>query len=130
LCVISLLIGAASGWMTLARQFRLTSSFTGPTWGAQSAQMRWTVRYGHCLPVGADVIGLYLSALFLFRIGHPPLFLPWSEISVWKRRKFLWFRYVELRLGREAQLPFMIDSHVADRIREAAETNWPIEPVS
>jgi hypothetical protein len=92
--------------------------------------MRWTVRYGHCLTVGAEVIGLYLSALFLVRIGHPPWFLPWSEVSVWKRRKFLWFRYVELRLGRDAQLPFMIDSQLAGRIREAAGTNWPIEPVS
>jgi len=130
-CLICFLIATISGWRKLARQFPATSPFTGPTWSFQSARMRWTSNYGRCLTVGADITGLYLSTLFPFRVGTPPLFLPWSEVSLWRRRKFLWlFRYVDLRLGREAQIPFMIDGRLADRIQAAAGTGWPIEPVS
>jgi hypothetical protein len=129
-CAISFLLGALSGWMTLAERFLLTSPFTGPTWGFQSARMRWTSRYGNCLNVGADPTGLKLSMLFLFRPGHPSLFVPWSEISVGKRQRFLFITQVKLLLGREEQIPFVIGGALADRIQAAAGTSWPIESIS
>jgi hypothetical protein len=79
------------------------------------------------LTVGADPSGLYLSVMFLFRIGHPPLFLPWHEVSVRRRWKVLGLRYVELRLGQEEQLPFQISGTLADRIKAAAGASWPVE---
>ncbi|MGA7909824.1 MAG: hypothetical protein WCA16_20630 [Candidatus Sulfotelmatobacter sp.] len=127
---ILFILSALSGWMDLARHFRLTSTFTGPTWGFQSARMRWTSHYGSCLNVGADPAGVKLSVLFPFRPGHPPLLIPWSEISVASRRKFLFIRRVKLLLGREEQIPFVISGGLADRIQAAAGTNWPVEPVS
>jgi hypothetical protein len=124
------LIAALTGWMTLARRFRLASPFAGQTWGFQSARMRWTSHYGSCLSVGADPTGLKLSVLFLFRPGHPPLFVPWSEISVAKRWKFLFVRQVKLVLGREEQIPLVISGRLADRIQGAAGVSWPVEAVS
>jgi len=129
-CAIVFLIAALSGWMDLAERFRLTSTFTGPTWGFQSARMRWTSHYGSCLGVGADATGLMLSVLFLFRPGHPPLFVPWSEISVAKRQNFWFIRRVRLLLGREEQIPLVISGSLADRIQAAAGASWPIESVS
>jgi hypothetical protein len=128
-CAISFFIAAMSGWMTLAKKFRVTSAFTGVTWGFQSARMRWTSRYGSCLNVGADPVGLKLSIMFLFRPGHPPLFIPWNEILVEKRSQILFSRQVKLLLGREEQIPLLISGRLADRIQAAAGTNWPIEPV-
>jgi hypothetical protein len=128
-CAISFFIAAMSGWITLAKKFPLTSPFTGVTWGFQSARMRWTSRYGSCLNVGADSVGLKLSMMFLFRPGHPPLFIPWNEISVEKRSKILFFRQVKLLLGRAEQIPLLISGRLADRLEAAAGTNWPIEPV-
>lgn len=63
----------------LTARFRFASAFTGTTWGFQSARVRWTSRYGNCLSVGAAPVGLKLSIFFLFRPGHPSLFLPWSD---------------------------------------------------
>ena len=129
-CSTLFLVGALSGWVTLAQKFRLASPFTGPTWGGQSAYMRWMSHYGNCLSIGADATGLKLAVFFLFRPGHPPLFLPWSEISVASRSKFLFFRRVKLVLGREEQIPFSISGTLADRIQAAAAASWPIESVS
>jgi len=124
------LIAVFSGWMMLSRRFRLTSVFTGATWEFRSARMRWTSRYGNCLSIGADPAGLKLSVFFPFRPGHPPLFVPWSEISVARRRDFLFIRQVKLLLGREEQIPFVISGGLADRIQAAAGASWPIEAVT
>ena len=47
----------------------------------QSAAMRWLTHYNNVLTVGADSEGLFLVPFFLFRVGHPPLFVPWAEIT-------------------------------------------------
>jgi len=129
-CFVGLLVSRVSGWATLSRRFRLETSFTGSTWTWQHARMRYATGYNGCLTVGADPSGLYLSMMFFFRIGHPPLLLPWSEVSVRKRGKMLFVRYVELSLGREEQIPFRINGSLADRIQAAAGTNWPVENVA
>ena len=129
-CAISLLASRLTGWAALARRFSSTTPFTGQTWNWQSARMRWTTHYGSCLTVGADPSGLYLSVMFLFRMGHAPLFLPWHEVSVRRRWKVLGLRYVELRLGQEEQLPFQISGSLADRLKAAAGSGWPVEAAS
>lgn len=126
-CVVNFLIAALTGWSTLARRFRMQSPFTSPTWRFQSARMRWSTHYGSCLTVGADPTGLMLSVFFLFRVGHPPLFVPWSEISVVERSKSWLGRQVKLQLGREEQIPLLITGSLADRIQSAAGSSWPIE---
>ncbi|MBZ5599527.1 MAG: hypothetical protein LAN83_14545 [Acidobacteriia bacterium] len=129
-CAILWLIGKFSGWSALAQRFRLTSSFLGQRSSFQSARMRWGANYGSCLTVGADASGLYLAVMFIFRTGHPSLLLPWHEVSVQRRWKMVFFRYVELTLGREEQIPFRISGRLADRIQAAAGANWPVEAVT
>ena len=128
-CTLPLFIAAMSGWSMLRRRFSQTFPFTGEAWKWQSARMRLGCNYNNCLTVGADASGLYLSVLFLIRIGHPPLFLPWQEITIRRRSKRPLFRYVELRLGRDEQVPFMIRERLAERLKSAAGPNWPPEPI-
>jgi hypothetical protein len=54
----------------------------------KSGVMRNGMRYNNALTIGADPRGLYLAMLPLFRMGHPPLFIPWSDISTEPRRGF------------------------------------------
>jgi len=128
-CLVCFLIAQLSGWAALSRKFRSTGASPSQSWGMQSARMRWGANYGSCLTVGAEPAGLYLATLLLFRIGHPPLLLPWPEVSVRRRWKMLFFRYVQLQLGREEQIPLRISGRLADRIQAAAGQNWPVEPV-
>jgi hypothetical protein len=118
-----------TGWAALARDYRLTGEFPAQRWSFQSAAMRWYGHYGSCLTAGADTAGLYISVFALFRIAHPSLFVPWSEISA-TRTKILWSDMVELRLGRELRIPFRICEKLAGRLRAAAGRSWPTEAVA
>jgi hypothetical protein len=129
-CFISFLISRLSGWSTLSNRFSATLPFSGQKWNWQSARMRLGTNYGNSLIVGADPSGLFLATIFVFRIGHTPLLLPWNEVSIRRRWQVLSFRYLELTLGREEQIPFRLNGRLADRIRSAAGQSWPIEPPS
>ena len=39
-------------------------------------------RYNGVLTVGVNPAGLYLAVMPLFRPGHPPLFIPWPDVTV------------------------------------------------
>ncbi len=49
--------------------------------------------YGNCLTVAVSGAGVRLSVLFLFRIMHPPLVIPWSAIESVVSQEQLWFGY-------------------------------------
>jgi hypothetical protein len=123
LCAIISYVG---GWFSLSRVFRTEVPFNGSRWGFQSGQMRWLTNYGNCLTLGADQHGIYLAIMFLFRFMHPPLLVPWSEVTI--RRKKGWvFEYVTFIMGRETAIPLRIRGKMAGRLRDAAGGAWPIE---
>jgi hypothetical protein len=55
---------------------------------------------------------LFLSVFFLFRIGHPPLRIPWSEIQ-FSNTTFFLRPYVVVTLGSEEQIPIRIPLRMA-----------------
>jgi hypothetical protein len=71
---------------------------------------------------------LYLSVLFPFRVGHPPLRIPWNEIKLSRTKRF-WFRYVVLTLGNQEHIPMRISERmvrnlgILDRIANESTSN-------
>jgi hypothetical protein len=55
---------------------------------------------------------LYFSVLFLFRVGHPPLRIPWTEIKLSRTKRF-WRQYVVLTLGEQEHIPMRISERMA-----------------
>ena len=86
---ISLLLSWIGGWRALGERYRATQRFTGARFWMKSAGMRWGVGYRSSVNLGADSSGLFLSVFPLFRVGHPPLFIPWSDISFSRERGWL-----------------------------------------
>jgi hypothetical protein len=85
----SFVIAKISGWAALAERYRLQQgTFTGWRLHFQSGRMRLTARYGGALTIGANEMGLYLAVNPLFRVGHPPLFIPWHAIDVREGKRF------------------------------------------
>jgi hypothetical protein len=82
------------------------------------------VLYGSCLTVGATPRGLYLAALFIFRIGHPPLFMPWTDISIGEQRGW-WFNYVVLRFRRAPSIPLQVSEQLGRCLADRAGPAWP-----
>ena len=91
---IGYLISAMGGWQSLgARYADDAGRFAGQRWYMQSGAMRWTTHYNNVLTIGADSRGMYLAVLFLFRGGHPPLYIPWDEIEISEQKGWV-FSYV------------------------------------
>jgi hypothetical protein len=111
---VSFVVSWWSGWAVLARRFRLRSKFVGSQWRFQSGQMRWLCGYGNCLTVGANSDGLYLSTLPFFPLFHPPLFIPWTEVSFVSKGLFF-VAGVRFGLGRDTSTPLWVQERLAER---------------
>jgi hypothetical protein len=68
------------GWSKLASRYKLTQHFTGVIFPTRSAMMGMT-RYTNCLTLGANKEGLYLEVFVWMKLNHPPLFIPWSDMT-------------------------------------------------
>lgn len=124
--VVCAVVSYVGGWATLASRYRCQSDFVGERWPFQNGWMRWTVHYGNCLTVGGNSEGLYLAVFTPFRFGHPPLLIPWGEITI-TRRQFLFIRWVRFEIGRELHIPLSIRTTLARRLHAVADGKWPVE---
>ena len=123
---ISSLIAAFSGWRRLAQVYSLTTPFNGQQWRFRSARMRWSTNYNGCLTIGANVRGLYLGVLLVFRIGHPPVFVPWSEVQMTVHKARV-FRYLDFTFARAPGVVVGVDERVARNILQAGRRSLPDE---
>ena len=118
-CSVCFLISLFSGWFTLSGRFKKQSEPYGETRSAgpffYTVYMRYWGHYSSIIRMTSAEDALYLSILFLFRIGHPPLCIPWKEIQM-RRTKFLWFRFVILTLGEQERIPMRISERMARKL--------------
>ena len=116
MCVIFFLISVLSGWYKLSQRFRAQSEPYGQTRSAgpffYTVYMRYWGHYSSIIRMTAADDALYLSVLFPFRVGHPPLCIPWKEIQ-FGRTKFFFRRYVVLTLGEQERIPMRISERMA-----------------
>jgi hypothetical protein len=96
---VSFLISLAGGWWGLSKKYRTERAFPAHKKSFQRGQMRGGTGYNGVLTLGSDAEGVYLGVLFLFRVAHPPLFIPWSDVEVEESTRYFFFRVQRLRLG-------------------------------
>ncbi len=113
---ISIVVSLVGGWHALIARFRAQSEPYGQTRTAgpffYTVYMRWWGHYSSIIRLAAADDALYLSVLFPYRIGHPPLAIPWREIEFGKT-SFFWRTYVELTLGQQEHIPMRISQRMA-----------------
>lgn len=114
-----------SGWSALAGTYAHLGSFDGYRLYLQTVLFARGVRYGNTLVIGANHQGLYLAALFVVRPGHPPLLIPWEEISLETRSGFLG-QTVELRFLRAASVTLTLSPATAMRLAAGAAEKLPV----
>jgi hypothetical protein len=112
---VSILIAQLSGWARLARHYRDDAPLDGSRFHFQSAGMRFGTNYSGCLTVGVNRKGIHLAVWFLFRFGHPPLVIPWRDITMTERKRFF-MQQVVFRFARCPSIPLFISKRLADKI--------------
>ncbi len=108
-----------AGWRFLARQYPASTRFGGRRFHFCSAQFGGWVGYNGSFTPGADRTGLYIAVWPIFRIGHPPLLVPWSEIQV-SLEKRRWLSVALLTFMRVPSSRVRISVSLAKRL--AAES--------
>ena len=87
-CAICGLI-SLGGWAQLAKDFRAENVTVGSVRAFQSLIIG-AAKYNGALSIGVWPEGLYIRPMAIFRVGHPPLLIPWSAIGTPKQEKVLW----------------------------------------
>jgi hypothetical protein len=111
---VMFLVSRLGGWHRLSSRYRLSGIFSGKVWRFQSGKFNWA-GYNSCLSMGGNEKGLYVAPLFLFRFGHPPLFIPWGDITV-EKKKFLTWTYSEMRFLKVPGTRLRISGRLWNRI--------------
>jgi hypothetical protein len=126
--LVSYVLGLLSGWVALSRRFRDIGRFYSYQWSFQTIRMRtlWG-NYSNCVNFGADETGLYMAVFPIFRIGHAPLLIPWSEIQVLSGNRGFIFKKRKLLLGQHELIPLVVNLSLAEKLKEAAGKAWPVE---
>src|ERR1035437_3486260 len=115
-CSVSILIAIVGGWQELSKRFSSTSGSNAEIEVTEpffySVYMRFWGLYSSVIRITPTKNALYLSVFSLFRIGHPPLCIPWREVKL-DKTSFLWQRYVVLTLGQQEHIPMRISERLA-----------------
>lgn len=97
-CAVGLMLSALGGWRRLSESFPARGRPSGRRFIMQGAKVG-RVHYSGCLTIYSSPEGLYLSVWLPFRLGHPPLFIPWYAIHNATTRRFLWIESVVFDVG-------------------------------
>lgn len=97
-CFVVWLIAQIGGWSRFATRYR-TDRKPGGTISQGVFGQFGLASYRGVLTCAANEEGLHLQPNVLFRVGHPPLFIPWSEFHDVIRVDYLWLRVVKARIG-------------------------------
>lgn len=110
------------GWSLLAEAYATEEDFDGAKAQFQSVSLtRFGVpaNYNNLITIGADASTLRLSVFLLFRPFHPPLKIPFADLSA-KRKKLLVFETVELTAAKAPPVRISITANRAVSIAAAS----------
>jgi hypothetical protein len=116
---VSRLLAGLGGWARLAELYPDRSDLVeGETVSWQSGSVG-PVSYNSCLKLQATREGLRLSTHFFFRVGHPPLWIPWDQLHGISRRTVIFRQFLVVDVGRPAvarlALPVWIETYLPNR---------------
>jgi len=96
------------GWSKLAGAYRTDPNFfIGTDVGLISAKVNF-INYNNSLVLKYNEQGILLKTIFLFRLFHPPILIPWNEITGVEDKKILFFTFKKLTIGSPLIATIMI----------------------
>ncbi|OQP60371.1 hypothetical protein A3860_33875 [Niastella vici] len=116
------------GWADLVASYETNAHFSGERVGVISATIN-NANYKNSLVLKYNEEGLYLRPIFLFRLFHKPILIPWKEIKEVRSKKILLFPYKELIIGHPFVAAVSINNSVFNKIENSINT-YSIPPAN
>ena len=111
---------AQFGWSNLAQNYKTSTEFYGTDYGIVSARVN-IVNYKASLILKYNDEGIFLRPTIPFRIYHPPVFVPWNEISAVDEGQFLFAKYVKIGVGSPKVASIFLSKRTFDQLRGTFE---------
>ena len=102
----------------LAAHYAAAMPAAGPRFRFRSAKSG-VIRYNHCLNFAIAPNGLHIWLLPPFRLGSPPLLVPWTDISARPVRELL-FGCIALSFARAPGVRMRIATRLGEQIAAAS----------
>ena len=108
-CACSLLLARLGGWSALAIKFRATQAPLGEKFTFCAAKIGRGQYVGIITAIKSQS-GLYLSVIAPWRLGHPPILIPWAELKNARvsRRFWSWSRWVEVDVSAPSIIAMLL----------------------
>lgn len=110
------LIASIGDWRRLAKSFRARHQPDGKTFHFRSAGVGM-VSYGNILTICISTDGLYLALFFPFRLMHPPLLIPWNEITAVREKNSLSRRRYRVSIGSPEWASLTLPEDIVSEIK-------------
>jgi hypothetical protein len=81
-CMISALTARMGGWNALAKRYGVSIIPAGTVYRWQSMKIGAMASYNGAMNVSVSPRGLCLFPVLVFRFGHKPLLIPWSDVRI------------------------------------------------
>jgi hypothetical protein len=125
-CAVVGMIGFLSGWQRLAKVYPLSEPIEKEkTVGMQSLNLSMFSRYNNCITFGVSDKGMSIRVMSIFRIGHPPMFIPWEDMLAEDIKVYKFIPMVRLILLKDPKRKVLLREGHAKRLAKLAGEYWP-----
>jgi len=104
-CGIVAFLALISGWLQLSRKFPCPADFQAKqSFSLASLSLGipyFPVAHRNCAYISIGEMGIKISIMFIFRILHPPILVPWREIESVKWVRRTWINSVIVNIRNE-----------------------------
>jgi hypothetical protein len=108
------LLAGVGGWRRMAAHYAQGDrSFSGETRRFQRLSLGWLANYGRCLVAGTGPEGVRLAMIRLVAVAHPPLLVPWDDITPPTVRGLGPLAVAEFRFARTPDVPVRVRPSLA-----------------
>ena len=91
------------GWSNWARDYRCDRLISGKSYCGRSGRFSLQGSYSRILNVVLSDEGIRLSVMLPWRVGHPPMLLPWSMVTGVEEKNYFFFRNLRVTISDQTQ---------------------------
>lgn len=98
-CLVVLLLSRVGGWHRLGKRYAVGDQLVEGNAVSPAHVSVGSVRYRHITTLQLNDEGFCLSVMPLFRLGHPRLFIPYTDITTRRPARFPWLKSEVFGIG-------------------------------
>jgi hypothetical protein len=111
---IVMLMSLLGGWRRLAGRYRAVERPSGSRSIPFVTGMVGISRYKRLLSITSNERGMFVEIRWIFRIGHPTLFIPWSDIHNARKINLFYWEFIAFDIGNRKIASMRLPSQVFD----------------